>query len=271
VNAPTRPGTGSPEPKRSAGAEFARGMRMLGRGFAMYVTHPRLLLLGLIPALIAFLVLLAAFVALIVFIDDIGTWVTSWFADDWSSGARTAFRLLFEVAVVIGAVWLAVLTYTALTLLIGDPFYEQISMKIDERLGGASGLRELPWYRTLPRNAVDSLRLVVLGIVLAVPTLLVGLIPLVGQVAAPILGLLIGGWLLSVELTGIPFNRRGLFLSKRRAVLRRHRSLAMGFGIPVAVLLLIPFANIVVVPAAIAGATLLTRYVQGDPIDGVTA
>lgn len=268
MSAVTHPGGPErPAPKRPAGSEFLWGMRLLARGFGMYAKYPKLLLLGLIPAFIAFVVLVAAFVVLIVYVDDIGRWITSWFADGWSSGARTAVRLLLEVAIVIGGLWLAVLTYTALTLVIGDPFYERISEQIEERLGGDADLLDLPWYRTLPRSISDSLRLIGLGLVLALPTLLIGLVPLVGQVVAPVVGALIGGWLLSIDLTGIPFNRRGIFLRERRQILRENRALALGFGVPVAVLALIPFANIIVVPAAIAGGTLLTRRVHGQSIE----
>ncbi|TQS46116.1 EI24 domain-containing protein [Cryptosporangium phraense] len=257
----------SPATRPSAGSEFVWGLRLLGRGFGMYGKYPGLLLLGLIPAVIAFVVLLAAFVVLLVFLDDIGKGIVGWFADGWSNDARSAVRFLIEAAIVIGALWLSVVTYTALTLIIGDPFYEKISEEIERRLGPYD-FPELPWYRTLPRNAMDSIR--VIGtqlVVLVIPVLLVGLIPFVGQVLAPILGLIIGGWLLTTDLTGIPFNRRGIFLTERRRVLRRNRALALGFGIPVAALSLIPFANIVVIPAAIAGGTLLTRRVHGQPID----
>jgi len=253
-------------PRRTAGSEFLWGVRLLGRGFGMYGKHPGLLLLGLVPAAIAFAVMLAAFVVLLVFLGDLGEWVAGWFADGWSADARTAAEIVVQAAIVIGALWLFVVTYTALTLIIGDPFYEKISERIEHRLGGGD-YPELPWHRTLPRNAADSIRVVGTQVVLAIPVLLLGLVPFVGQVLAPVLGLVIGGWLLSVDLTGIPFNRRGTFLKERRRVLRRHRALALGFGIPVAALSLIPFANVVVIPAAIAGGTLLTRRVHGQPID----
>jgi CysZ protein len=254
-------------PPRSAFSEAGQGLRLLARGFGMYAKYPKLLVLGLIPAIISFLVLIAAFIALVVFLDDLGRWITSWFADDWSSGTRGGVRLLIEAAILIGSLWLAIITYTALTLVIGDPFYEKISERIENSLGGSGAGAELPWYRTLPRNIADSLRVVATQIVLAIPVLLLGLIPVVGQIAAPVVGALIGGWLICVDMTGIPFNRRGLFLRERRQLLRRHRALAMGFGVPIAVLMLIPFLNILVVPAGIAGATLLTRYLHGQPIE----
>ncbi|SHN46966.1 EI24 domain-containing protein [Cryptosporangium aurantiacum] len=255
----------TPPVRTSTGSEFLLGLKLLGRGFGMYAKYPGQLLLGLIPAVIAFLILLAAFVVLVVFLGDLGAWTTNWFAEEWSTDARNAARLLAQAAIAVGAIWLAVVTYTSLTLIIGDPFYEKISEQIEHRLG-ASNYPDLPWYRTLPRNAMDSVRVIGTQLVLSIPVLLLGFVPFAGQLLAPIVGLLIGGWLLSVDLTGIPFNRRGTFLRERRKVLRQHRALALGFGIPVAALSLVPFANILVIPAAIAGGTLLTRYVHGERI-----
>jgi CysZ protein len=66
-------------------------------------------------------------------------------------------------------------------------------------------------------------------------------------------------------LTGIPFNRRGLRLRDRRRLLRANPALVLGFGVPVFVIFLIPFAAVLVIPAAVAGSTLLTRRVLGLP------
>ncbi len=254
----------------SAGSEFFWGVRLLGRGFATFARSPRLLLLGAIPAVIAFLAVLAALITLWVFAGDIADWITQ-FAADWSGGLRSTLRVLVIVALVAASLAVAVLTYTALTLLIGDPFYEVISERVDNRFGGTPGALELPWHKTIRRNAVDSIRLIALGVAINVPLFFLGFLPIVGQTVVPVLNAIISGWLVAIELTGIPFNRRGLFLSERRKVLRANRPLALGFGIPVfLLLLLIPLSAIVVIPAAVAGGTLLTRRVLGQPIDPPT-
>jgi len=80
-----------------------------------------------------------------------------------------------------------------------------------------------------------------------------------------VVGALVGGWALALELTGIAFARRGLRLRDRRRMLRRHRPLALGFGVGVFVCFLIPLGAVLVMPAAVAGATLLTRHIFGEP------
>lgn len=257
---------GTKEQLRSTGSDFVAGLRLLGRGFARYGRSPRLLLLGAIPALITFALFAVAWVFLIIYIDDLAAAVT-WFADGWSDAWRQLIRVGAGIGIFVIAALLSALTFTALTLLIGDPFYEVISERIEEGLGGTPGAVDLPWYRTLWPNLADSLRLIVLGIAVAIPLFLLGFVPIVGQTVVPVLDAILGGWLITVELTGIPFNRRGLRLRDRRRILRANRSMALGFGIPVFLVLLLPVVAILVMPAAVSGATLLTRRLLGLHID----
>ncbi|MFG2037649.1 EI24 domain-containing protein [Dactylosporangium sp. NPDC048998] len=247
---------------KSAGSEFLTGLRLLGRGFARYGRSPKLLLLGAIPAVITCALFVVGWAFLIIYIDEVAAAAT-WFAHDWSDGWRRLVEFGAGAGILVVAALISVLTFTAITLLIGDPFYEVISEKIEDGLGGTPGAVNLPWYRTLWPNLVDSIRLIALGIAVAIPMFLLGFVPIVGQTVVPVLNAIVGGWLIAVELTGIPFNRRGLRLRDRRKILRAHRSLALGFGIPVFLVLLVPVAAIIVVPAAVSGATLLTRRVLG--------
>ncbi|MER7002124.1 EI24 domain-containing protein [Dactylosporangium sp. NPDC000555] len=251
---------------KSAGSEFLTGLRLLGRGFARYGRSPRLLLLGAIPAVITCALFAVGWVFLLGYIDEIASAVT-WFADDWPAGWRRLVEFGAGAGILVVAALISVLTFTAITLLIGDPFYEAISEKIEDGLGGTPGVVDLPWYRTLWPSIVDSVRLIAVGIALAIPLFLLGFVPIVGQTVVPVLNAIVGGWLIALELTGIPFNRRGLRLSDRRKILRGHRPLALGFGIPVFLVLLVPVVAIIVVPAAVIGATLLTRRVLGLSIE----
>jgi CysZ protein len=244
--------------------EFAGGLGLLGRGIGMWARTPGLLLLGVVPALISFALLTAAFVVLCVFIGDIVDWITP-FADGWSAGWRDTVRVAVGAALLGAALLVAVLTFTALTLAIGDPCYEAISRRVDDGLGGARGETEVPWYRSLRRSVADALRMVLASALTGLVLFAAGFLPVAGQTVVPVIGALVGGWYLSVELTGVAFERRGMRLADRRRALRGRRFLAVGFGTGVFVLFLIPLGAILVTPAAVAGATLLTRRVLGEP------
>jgi CysZ protein len=244
--------------------EFFSGVGLLGRGIGMYDRNPRLLLLGLIPAVISGLLFLAAFATLIYFVSDLAEQVT-WFADDWSEGLRDAAQFLAAIGILGLGGMLGVLVFTAVTLLIGDPFYEKISESVEERYGGVPGEIEVPWWRSLRRSLWDSLRVLTLSVMIGIPLFLLGLVPVIGQTVIPVIGALVGGWFLALELVGVAFYRRGLRLPERRKILGTNRPLALGFGVAVFCCFLIPLGAVFVMPAAVAGGTLLARRVLGQP------
>lgn len=243
--------------------DFFDGMKLLGLGQRAVIRRPRLVLLGMIPPILALILFAGLWAVLIYFYGDL-VGLASWYARDWESGFwRGTVEVMTGVALAAVAGLLTIVSFTAVTLLIGDPFYEKISASIEDIYGGVKDEVEWTWWQSLGRSIVDSLRLVLLMALFAIPLLVVGLVPFVG----PVVGALVGGWFLAVELVGIPFYRRGLRLRDRRQMLRPHRKLTMGFGFAVFLCFLIPLGTIVVMPAAVAGGTLLTRRVFGLPID----
>lgn len=240
-------------------------MTLLGRGFGLCLRSPRLLLLGLIPALVAFAVLTTAFVVLCVLIGSVTDAVTP-FADGWADGWRVTVRVVAGIAVLGAALLVAVLLYTTLALAIGDPFYERIARRAEEPYGGVPGEVELPFWRSLRRGIGDALRLVLVSLVSGVLLFGAGFLPVVGQTVVPVLGATVGGWFLALELTGVPFERRGMGLTGRRRVLRGRRALTVGFGTGVFVLFMIPLGAVLAMPGAVAGAALLSRRALGDPL-----
>jgi CysZ protein len=243
---------------------FFAGVRFLGSGMRRVARRPKLLVLGIIPAILSLALFVGLFVVLFYFLGDLSEKAT-WFADDWSTAARESIRLLTGIAIVGAAGFVAVVSYTAVTLLIGDPFYETIAESIEDELGGVPGEVEVSFFKSIRRSLVDSLRLASLGLLLGIPMFFLGLIPIVGETVVPVIAATIGGWFLALELVGIPFQRRGLRLPARRHMLRQHRSATLGFGIAVFVCFLIPLGAVLVMPAAVAGGALLTRHIFGQP------
>ncbi len=245
--------------------QFLTGAGLLGRGLGIVLRSPKLLGLGLVPALISGLVYATALFFLIDFLPQLADGVT-WFADGWSEFWGDLIQVFAGLALLGVAVLLGVLTFTAVTLLIGDPFYERISELVEDRFGGVRDEVEIGFWPSLRRSLADSLRLIALSILVGIPLFLLGFVPVVGQTVIPVIGGAFGGWLLALELTGVPFQRRGQRLRHRRAVLGANRPMAVGFGVAVFCCFLIPLGAILMMPAAIAGATLLARKSLGRPI-----
>jgi CysZ protein len=244
----------------AAAREFFAGAGFLGRGLKLWVTSPRLMLLGALPALIVGIVYVAGIVILLVNLESISVAISP-FASGWDEPWRTGMRVVAGAAVAAAGILLLAYTFVAVTLLVGDPFYERIWRAVETDLGNAPAAQQHGLLRGLLRSVADAVRLVSLAILVALLLLACGLIPGLGQLLALVLGALFGGWILTLELTGFAFDARGFTLSQRRRMLRARRARSLGFGVLTYVLFLIPGAAVVVMPAAVAGAAMLSRDV----------
>jgi CysZ protein len=238
--------------------EFVLGVGSLFRGFALWGTSARMMLLGAIPALLVGVLYVVLAVVLVTNLDGLVALAT-WFAADWPDVGRVSLRIGVGVSFVIGAILLLVFTYTAVVLAVGEPFYERIWRRSEARLGNAPVPPEERFMTGLRRGIGNGLRLLGSAILMALLLVVVGLVPVVGPIVAAILGAFWGGWSLAIQLTGYAFDGRGLTLTQRLNALRARRARSLGFGIATYLLLLIPGLAIVLMPVAVAGATSLAR------------
>ncbi|WP_375390160.1 EI24 domain-containing protein [uncultured Amnibacterium sp.] len=238
--------------------EFLRGVGDLGRGFRFWATSPRLMLLGAIPALLVGAVWVGLLVALIASIDDVATALTP-FASGWGEPWASGAHVVVGIALLVVAVAVAALSFTAVVLTVGDPFYERISGAVERRLGDPPQERDEPLLRGVLRAARDGIVLLLASVAVGLVSFLLGLVPVAGAVLGGVFGAVVGGWFLTVELTGAPFDARGYRLRDRRRILGRSRARALGFGVATWVLFLIPLGAVFAMPAAVGGATVLAR------------
>jgi CysZ protein len=234
--------------------EFGRGIGTLVRGFGMWRRIPGAMALGLVPAIIVVALVIAALVALAFALPDIVTAITP-FADGWPEFWAGALRIAVSLATLGGAFFVAAVTTTALTLALGEPFYDRIWRAVERSTTGAVPEAAYGFWRAVG----DSAGLLLRGLGVALLAWLTGLVPFVGGFAGALLGVTLTGWLLADELTSRALTARGMDRRARRRLLRRFRPRALGFGVATQVCFLIPFGAIAVMPAAVAGSTLLAQ------------
>ena len=243
--------------------EFFTGVGLLFRGFATWRTAPGRMILGLIPAVIVAAAFTVGLVILALNLATIATAVTP-FAADWDRTWRDLLRGVIAIAFLIAALFLISSTFTTITLIVGQPFYELVWRHAESRLGpipdNAPG-----FWRAAALGIASALRMLVPTVLIGIVLFALGLIPVVGAVLAALLGAFVGGWFLVLELTGLAFDARGLTFRERRAALRSRRTLALGFGAAAYLLFLVPLGAVFVMPAAVAGSVLLTRRVLAEP------
>ncbi|AWT43046.1 MULTISPECIES: EI24 domain-containing protein [Streptomyces] len=247
-------------------------MRDLGAGFGHLLKgqrwvarHGRQYGFGLLPGLITLVLYAAALVALALWGEDAVAWATP-FADDWDGPWQGLFRGFLTAVLFALGLLLAVLTFTAVTLLIGQPFYESLSESVDRDVSrdGTAPVSALPLWRELWISARDSLRILVRAGIWGVLLFALGFVPVAGQTVVPVVGFFVTGFFLTEELTAVALQRRGVELRERLALLRSRKMLVWGFGTPLGLAFLVPFVAVFLMPGAVAGATLLARELLGE-------
>lgn len=91
---------------------------------------------------------------------------------------------------------------------------------------------------------------------LLIPVLLITVIPGLNLLAVPA-WFLYGSWVLAVEFLEAPLANDGLEFRAVRQTLRRNRPATFAFGAGTTLLAMIPLVNLLLVPAAVIGATHL--------------
>lgn len=164
--------------------------------------------------------------------------------------------LLLTLAFWAGAMAAGVLAGLAIALMLASPVLDLLSRRVEQRQnGGAPAVGAgLPW------EILEASKGIAYFLAAAPVVLLVSLIPLVG---API-ALLWGSHALALQLSDPALTRRGLSFTERRRWHKRYRAESLGFGVAGWALLLMPFANLLLVPALTVGATRLVMELEPE-------
>ncbi|MEU8619729.1 EI24 domain-containing protein [Streptomyces sp. NPDC048623] len=243
--------------------DFGVGFGYLLRGQKWVAGHGRWFGFGLLPGLVTLVLYVGALIGLGYGADDLTAWATP-FADDWGTPWQGLLRGALTFLVFALGLFLAVITFTAVTLLVGQPFYESLSEAVDRTEGGEVPESGLPLWRELWISARDSLRVLARVAFYGILLFAAGFIPVAGQTVVPAVGFCVSGFFLTEELTAVALQRRGVEFKERLGMLRGRRAVALGFGVPLTLAFLIPFVAVLLMPGAVAGATLMARELDGE-------
>lgn len=237
--------------------DLVAGVRCLWSGLRWTARHPRQWLFGLLPALITLLMDVAVVVVLVAYTPDLVTWATP-FAAAWDEPWRALTRVAAGIILVGVVLLLAVLAFTAMTLAIGAPFYDKLAEHMDDELG-VPPEPSRPVWRNVTAAITEGVLLVAYAGLCGALLFVLGFVPVAGQTVVPVIGACVSGFFLTVELTATAAQRRGMTFRQRFGLLRRQKALAVGFGAPLFLLFLVPVVAVVMMPPAVAGATVLTH------------
>jgi CysZ protein len=228
------------------------GPQYLGEGLKL-VLSPGLRLFVLLPLTINTLL----FIGLIALaMQQFGGWVDGVMPSlpGWLSFLEYILWPLFVLLILV----VMFFTFTLLANIIAAPFNGFLAEKVEVVVRGRDDFPPFSWAELMammPRTLSREMRKLAYFLPRAIPLLILTFVPVLNLVAAP-LWILFGVWMMAVQYIDYPADNNKLGWNEMLAWLREKRWQSLGFGGATYLALMIPFVNILVMPAAVAGATL---------------
>lgn len=147
-------------------------------------------------------------------------------------------------------------SFTPIANIIAAPFNALMSEKIESILTGRPVDSDIGFARMALDAIGSQLRKLLYIALWALGLFLVSLIPVINLIS-PILWVVFGSWLLSLEYFDYPMGNHDLVFAEQKKRLRERRGISLGFGGAVMIMTSIPVVNFIAMPVAVAGATLL--------------
>lgn len=188
---------------------------------------------------------------------DPGGWLTS-----VGHGAHVALEL-----VVLVLLWaLGLIVIVLLTNVIAAPFNDLLSEEVERLATGQGGspfslavlLRD-----TVRTVGLELFKLVIYAVIMGPLFVLSGFIPVVGHALYSIFGFVFTAMYFAIDYVDWPASRRNRDIVFRFGMLKDHFMPMFGFGTGVWLFLFIPLVNLLFMPAAVAGGTLLFLELEG--------
>jgi CysZ protein len=227
------------------------GPQYLFRGFAL-LKEPSIRLFVILPLLINTLIFgtLSAltFNQLGDWINQIINWLPSWLSFlSW---------ILWPLAVVL-VLAIVMYVFSSVANVIAAPFNGLLAEKVEELLTGqeVSGRETIAQALiSFPRSIGRECRKLFYYLGFAILTLIASFII---SPAAPLLWFALSAWMMAIEYCDYPMDNHKLSFAESKKRIASQRSTSASFGALVMLGTMVPILNLVIMPAAVCGGTLL--------------
>ncbi|MDX2272064.1 MAG: EI24 domain-containing protein [Cyanobacteriota bacterium] len=237
------------QPQRGSLYQFWMGIRFWGEGWRLLRASPRLQITSILPVLLTMGVLLGL------------SWVSSqltgvllgYLPATLPSWVMHGIGALSGVVVLLG---LVLFLFFPLMSLISIPFREALAKQTEGLLRGqvSEGVG-IPWGAAL----ADTVRQIGMQVFLLLLAAGMGWgIPVLGQLTMILILIFLAG----LDMVDPPLSGRGLRFHQKLAFVQKHRCLMAGFSLITFGWLAVPLLNLLVLPIATIGATVLVIAVQ---------
>lgn len=194
--------------------------------------------------------------------DWFGVWLEGWLdtLPAWLAWLENIFWVLFTLL----ALLMVFFGFSLLANLILAPFNGLLAEAVENHLRGMPipSASFTTMLRQLPGILLDELGKLLYFAGLALLVWILSWIPLL-NLLAPLAWFALAAWVMVVQYADYPMGNHEMRFGPQRRLLRQVPMASLGFGGATATLTMIPLLNFVVIPTAVAGATVLWhRHLQ---------
>lgn len=231
--------------KHFAGDYFMRGLGLLW--------HPKLRLFVMIPLCINIVLMIVLLMVGIHYFEVLVQWLLN-FLPHWLAWLSAFLWLVFAFSFVMMFAY----TFTIITNIISAPFNGLLSERVQQLQGGSPPSAQMTTAQVIaatPRNVARAAKSFLYFLPRACVCLIILFIPLL-QAIVPVLWFMLNAWMMSVQYMDYPMDNNEVSFKAMLQKLTRKCSANFTFGASVLIGTMIPLLNLVVMPAAVIGATL---------------
>ena len=231
------------------------GALYLLRGLS-YLPKPGIRAFVLIPLLInlflfagAIYLLISNFSAWVQYLIDL--WLPDW---EWLRFLEYLLWPVLAVLVVVGVYY----GFSMVANFVAAPFNGILAEKVEQQLRGQVNSNLDTWQsavKMIPQALARELAKLAYYLPRLLVLLVLSFIPLV-NLAMPFVWFAFAAWMMAIQYCDYPMDNNKVSFAQMRLLLAQRRWSAFGFGSLVQLGMLIPLLNLILMPAAVIGATL---------------
>ena len=226
------------------------------------LTEPGLRSFVLVPLAINLVLFTAAIYLLVQQFSSLVDYFLS-YIPDWLSFLDWLMWPVFAVLVLVTVYF----SFSIVANFIAAPFNGLLAERVEQRLRGAvitdDGWKDL--LASVPRALHREMAKLLYQLPRFLLLLIITLIPVIG-LAAPVLWFFFGAWMMAIQYCDYPMDNNKISFHDLRSHLKTRRLSSLGFGALVSMGMLIPILNLLIMPAAVIGATIFWVEEFAQPV-----
>lgn len=233
---------------------IVKGARYLLKGFSL-INQPGIRRFAYIPiAINTLLFSIAIWLGISQFDQWIANMMPSWMPDWLLGWIMWLLWPLFAALLTL----IVFFSFSIIANILAAPFNGVLAEAVEKKLTGKAP-SSIPWQKIIkdaPSMVWNEIRKLLYILLWIVPLFILSWIPVI-NIISPVLWIAFSSWVLAIDYHDYPMGNHQLKFPQQRALLKKKRSLTLGFGLATLGATMIPIVNFLVIPAAVAGATAL--------------